>query len=203
MALPFTQEQYFGSITSYNHDVWPAQGVLYLIALVTLILAHRKRRSANILLAFLWVWAGCAYFVMHVGPMSQAGYVEAAVLMLQAFLVLGIKFSPRSGVLPSAGGVLVFFAMVAYPVLGILRSGSVMGVQHMGMHAPLTIFTLGLVMWTGGVVPSRSIVIPLMVALGGTIIGLYTGAYENLGLIVAAVLAIIWLSKDSNESQAR
>jgi hypothetical protein len=200
MALPFTQEEYFGSIARYNLDVWPAHAAIYLVALVTLALAYKKRRGANLLLAFLWVWAGSAYFMRQVGPMSPAGYVEGAVLMLQAFLVLGVQFAPRRGWLPSAGGALVFYSMVAYPALGVLRGHGFYEVQHLGMHAPTTIFTLGLLMWAGGVVPGRVLVIPLMTAIGGTIIGLYLGVYENLGLLVAGALAVLWLNKYRPES---
>jgi hypothetical protein len=203
MALPFSQEEYFGSISSYNLDVWPAHAVIYLVAFCILALAYKGRRSANLLLAFLWVWAGSAYFIRHVGPMSPAGYAEAAVLMIQAFLVLGIQFSPRKGWLPSAGGVLIFYAMVAYPMLGAFRGQGLQEVQYLGLHAPTTIFTLGLIMWAGNLVPGRVLVIPLMMALGSTIIGLYTGVYENLGLLVAGVLAVLWLNKYKPESPVK
>jgi hypothetical protein len=200
MAMPFTQEEYFGSLSRYNLDVWPAHIVLYLMAFLILALAYKKRRAANIALAFFWVWLGAAYFIRQVGPVSQAGYVEGAVCIIQAFLLLKVRFSPRTGWIPSAGGVLIFYAMVAYPVLGTLLGHGWPRVQLLGLHSPTNIFTLGLLMWAASAVPGYVLVIPLMMALGGTVIGVSFGAYESLGLLVAGVLAVAWaisLKKDS------
>jgi hypothetical protein len=200
MAMPFTKGEYFSSISSYNLDVWPAHVVLYLIALLTLALAYKKRRAANIALAFLWIWVGAAYFIRQVGPLSPAGYVEGAVCMVQAFLVLKVRFSPRTGWLPSAGGVLIFYAMVAYPTLGTVLGHGWPKVQHIGLHSPTTIYTLGLLMWAASSVPGYVLVIPLMVALGSAIIGVSFGAYESLGLLVAGGLAVAWAAALKKES---
>jgi hypothetical protein len=200
MAMPFTQEEYFGSLSRYNLDVWPAHVVLYLIAFLILALAYKKRRAANIALAFFWVWLGAAYFIRQVGPLSQAGYVEGAVCIIQAFLLLKVRFLPRTGWIPSAGGVLIFYAMVAYPVLGTLLGHGWPKVQLLGLHSPTNIFTLGLLMWAASAVPGYVLVIPLMMALGGTVIGVSFGAYESLGLLVAGALAVAWAISLKKES---
>jgi hypothetical protein len=200
MAMPFTQEEYFGSLSRYNLDVWPAQVVLYLIAFLILALAYKKRRAANVALAFFWVWLGAAYFIRQVGPFSTAGYVEGAVCIIQAFLLLKVRFSPRTGWIPSAGGVLIFYAMVAYPTLGTLLGHGWPRAELIGLHGPTTIYTLGLLMWAAGSVPCYVLVIPLIMAVGGAIIGVSFGAYESLGLLVAGALAAAWAYSLKKES---
>jgi hypothetical protein len=199
-VLPFTEQQYFGSLEGYGHDVGLyAQGLLYLIALLTLVFAYRERRAANVALAFLWVWAGSAYFMRYVAPMSPAGYAEGAVCFVQAFLCLKINFSPRLGKIPSTGGVIIFYAMVAYPTLGAFVGHGWPGIQQIGLHGPNAMFTIGLVLWAARSAPGYTLVIPLMIAVGGTIIGLILGSYEALGLLFAGAMAIAWMVEGKKE----
>lgn len=47
VALPFSREAFFGVFRAYNEAVWPAQWVLYGLALVCLVLVVRRPREAD------------------------------------------------------------------------------------------------------------------------------------------------------------
>ena len=53
MNLPFSQDQFFFVFRTYNEAVWPAQILLNLIAVLTIILSLRTFRHGNRLISFV------------------------------------------------------------------------------------------------------------------------------------------------------
>lgn len=75
-VLPFTREQFFDVFASYNEVVWPAQIVLFAIALATLGAARRQKdpRWIGWVLAGLWLWTGLVYHAFFFAPINRLAY---------------------------------------------------------------------------------------------------------------------------------
>ena len=59
MQLPFTVEQFFSVFRTYNTTLWPAQALLLVLALLTVIFIALRRSWSGVavsaILAVLWV----------------------------------------------------------------------------------------------------------------------------------------------------
>ena len=129
-GLPFTVEQFYGVFAQYNESVWPMQIALYAVAAAILLLALRARPADNRiisgLLALLLVWTAVAYFFVFFTRISVSGWIIGAVL-LAGGLAIGwagsiedrIQFGQRRDLYGALGGVLIFYALVAYPLIGL------------------------------------------------------------------------------------
>ena len=82
MKFPFTIEEFLDVFKQYNLDVWPAQMVFVLLALlcVYLILTNKsyKTRMVTSILAFYWLWMGLVYHLLF---------------FVSGFLFLDLKYS--------------------------------------------------------------------------------------------------------------
>ena len=60
MTLPFSPREFFELFGRYNQAVWPAQSVLYGIAvlIVARVIQQNPRRLTLVLVAVLWFWMG-------------------------------------------------------------------------------------------------------------------------------------------------
>ena len=91
MELPFTAERFFGVFAAYNTAVWPAQILLYALALLALVLPFSKvARDGWIacILGFLWLWMGIVYHWLHFTHINKAAYAFGALFVLQGLLLL-------------------------------------------------------------------------------------------------------------------
>jgi hypothetical protein len=78
MKIPFTTEQFMDVFRAYNQTVYPAQVVLFIIALLIASLAIvPKGQSDRIIsygLAFLWIWMGLVYHLLFFSRINPAAY---------------------------------------------------------------------------------------------------------------------------------
>lgn len=198
MRLPFTIDEFFDVFRRYNEAVWPAQWILVAIALVAIVAAASSRpriRAAPILvLALLWLWMGIVYHGLFFRAINPAATLFMILFVGQAGAFLWVVRSPLPdvrAVSPGAGAVLMIYALLAYPALGYFMGHRYPESPTFGLPCPTTIFTLGLLLWMRQAFPRALLIIPALWAIVGTSAALQLGMVEDLGLPVAALVAVV------------
>ncbi len=104
-----------------------------------------------------------------------------------------LAFAWRSDLRHGVGAFLVFYAIGLYPILGEFLGHEYPAAPSFGITpCPLTVYTLGLLLWATRL-PVWITVIPVLWAFIGTIAAWHLGMAEDLGLIAAAALAVgLW-----------
>ena len=202
-SVPFTAEQFFGVFAAYNEAVWPAQLVLIAAAVAVLALAWSRGagrdRWVSGFLALLWAWTGIAYHLVHFTEINPAARAFGALFVLQAALFLWwgvgrgkLEYGRTRGVRATAAWAILLYAIVVYPLLGSLAGHAYMASPTFGAPCPVVIYTFG-VLLLAGTVPLWLLVVPVLWALLGSTAVLAFGVYQDLGLILSAVLALTLL----------
>ena len=199
MHLPFTIEQFLDVFRRYNEAVWPVQWVLAAVGVIVILLALRGERRASrwvsVLLAMLWFWMAIAYHLTFFADLGRVGIVFGLAFGMQGALFswLAVRrqvtsYRPRSVAAMSIGAVLIVYALILYPMLGSLWGHRYPASPTFGVPCPTTIFTLGLIVWAGGWMPRRLLIVPLGWAVVGTSAAANLGMTEDFGLLGAAIL---------------
>jgi len=200
MQLPFTQAQFFDVFRQYNEAVWPAQLLLLALGLAAALLAsqssERAARTVSGILAALWVWMGAIYHLVFFRGINGAAVLFGALFIVQGglFAWFGfwrseLAFHARGATRGAVGAALILYALVLYPVLGLLAGHRYPATPTFGLPCPTTILTLGLLLWTRPPVPRSLVLIPTFWALVGTVGALRLGVPEDFGLLVAGAIA--------------
>jgi hypothetical protein len=205
MAIPFTSSQFFEVFKDYNLAIWPMQIIVYLAGMMAVVFALWRtpysRRAIWGILAFYWVWMGVAYHLLHFSAINRAAYIFGLLFLFQGLIFLWVgRAKPEvSFLLPSkaravVGGVFLLYAMVLYPVLGILEGHAYPSAPMFGVApCPTTIFTFGLLLWTDHKVPSFLLVIPFLWSLLGLSAAITLGVHADFGLPIAGLITVPWL----------
>jgi hypothetical protein len=204
VRIPFTQAQFFDVFAAYNAAVWPAQIVLYLAGLAVLVLAFRRSQWADHLitsiLAFYWIWMGALYHIVFFRRINPAALIFGVVFIVQGVLFIvatlrgRLRFGAPLGWRAIIGAVFIVYAMVIYPILGIVSGHSLLDGPLFGVApCPTTIFTIGILLWAIARVPWYTLVIPLLWSLVGFSAAVNLGVPQDYGLVVAGVLGTILL----------
>ncbi len=199
MRLPFTVDEFLSVFGLYNRSIWPTQVVVYVAAagLVGGVL-WRASRTASLalgtLLAFCWVLMGGGY---HLGFFRAVSGIAAPAGALFILTGLGFAWVTARGTLSFGwrrdawaviGLVLVLYAMVGYPLVGLVAGhpyprSPVFGVAP----CPTTIFTFGVLLLARTRVPGWLLVVPAAWSLFGASAAVLLGITEDLALPVAGV----------------
>ena len=207
MNLPFTAGQFFDVFRSYNESVWPAQLALNAIGLVTVVAAYRANArhsqrwavAAIVFLAALWLWTGIVYFKVFFASITPAGDIFGLLFIAEAGLLLLAAWQSRSAFEPTSrtnaavAAIVIAYALLLYPVLGFALGHQYPDSPTFGAPCPLVIFTFGLFCLLPSSIPRFAIAIPILWTLISSYAALGFGVYEDLGLIVAAITAIVVL----------
>lgn len=210
MAPPFSREQFFEVFTRYNDAVFPAQFVLYALALVALglVLARQRHagRAASAVLALLWAWMALVYHLVYFREVNAAAtlfgaaFLLAAVLFAWQGLVRGkLHFASALDARSAAGLLLVAYGLALYPALAWLLGHRYPAMPTFGLPCPTTIFTLGLLTLLRPPYPRSVFIVPLAWVLVGVQAVFLFGLYEDLGLLAAGA-AGAWLLFHSKTS---
>jgi hypothetical protein len=203
MTLPFSRAEFFSVFAGYNESVWPAQVVLYALAIVAVVLTLRRSANAgrvtHAVLAVLWLWMGLVYHAVFFADINPAALFFALFFVVQsvAFAVLAARpkaavFVPRRDLDGWAGGGLVALGLLIYPILSIAAGHQYPAQPTFGLPCPTTIFTLGILLWARGTVPRVVFVIPILWAAIGTVGAIQLGVIEDLSLTFSlAVIALV------------
>lgn len=196
MNLPFTVEQFLGVFADYNNAVWPAQVLLNLVAAATVVMAikrtSRTDRGVLLALSFLWVWTGLVYHLIFFAPINPAAYGFGVLFIIQGLLFLWAAFRGRTsfragwGLRQTVGSLLIAYALVVYPLLGMALGHLYPESPTFGAPCPTTIFTFGVLLWSTGL-PRYLLVIPAVWSVIGFTAALALGIREDIGLLVAGL----------------
>lgn len=129
--FPFTRQQFFEVFAAYNAANCPAAIAAYPLSLLALLIAWRGRPNAGrwvgAILALMWGWVGLVYQGLYFSQINPAARVfaggfliEALLFAVHALLGRGLEFGPRSRLRALAGAALIVYAMVGYPLIGLL-----------------------------------------------------------------------------------
>jgi hypothetical protein len=197
MSPPFSAEQFFGAFEAYNTAVWPAQIVLVLLALALTAVAFGRNHQGKlitIVLAALWVWMGVAYHWAFFSKINPAARVFGALFVVEGAILLWIgvrgdalAFRFRTDVAGTVGTLLIVYALLVYPVLGVLAGHRYPAQPTFGLPCPTTIFTVGLFLWARERVPWYALVIPALWSFVGMSAVRYFGMLEDMALPLAGV----------------
>jgi hypothetical protein len=200
MSLPFSAREFFEVFGRYNEAVWPAQLILLGIAVWVVIgmLRHEHARLILVLLAALWLWAGLVYHLTFFVSVNPAAVVFGVLFVAQALIFVSFAGTPlvrADRVSPGArvaGRALVAYAVLGYPLLGYMAGHHYPETPTFGAPCPVTIFTLGVLLWFEWNLPRWTLAIPLVWALIGTSAALQLSVPQDYGLAVAAFLSLFF-----------
>ena len=200
--MSFTAQEFFATITAYNLAVWPAQPILLALALTAVFLASRRPpgngEGVYLVLSALWLWSGVVYHIGFYRTINPAAWAFGALFVLQgtgfAWMALwrSGSFRARQDLGGFVGGALIVYALIVYPIVGSLVGHTYPGGPSFGAPCPTTIFTFGLLIWSEERLPHPLLFVPAGWALVGTAAAVRFGVVEDLGLPLAALLAL-WL----------
>lgn len=204
MNLPFTIEQFLNVFAEYNQAVWPFQIVLNLFALSAIILCFKKVKPGDKInsgiLAFLWLWIGMVYHIMHFTSINKAAYVFGIVFILQGivFIYAGImrdylSFNFSVSLYSVTGAIFILYALIVYPIVGHQLGHVYPQSPTFGLPCPTTIFTFGILLFTDKRIPKYVLIIPFLWSLIGFSAAVNLSVYEDFGLVVAGVLGILFI----------
>jgi hypothetical protein len=201
MGLPFTVEQFLDVFARYNQAIWPLHLVAYALGLTAVALAWRPSAAGHRLIAAIlaacWLWMGVVYHLLFFREINPAAIGFAALFVVEGLLFLWagvarprLVFAARADGYGLVGGLLVLYAMLIYPAIGAALGHGYPQSPSFGVApCPTTIFTFGLLLWTGARVPKRLLVIPVLWALLGVSAATALGIREDLGLLAAGLVA--------------
>ena len=143
------------------------------------------------------------------GQMGNKGHREnqgSGDLNLSGALVFGLQMDLAG----SLGLIMVLYALIIYPLLGHALGHVYPRSPTFGLPCPTTIFTFGLLLWTGyrGTgrkalpLPVWVYIIPFIWALIGLSAVFRLGIYEDLGLIISGMIAVAVLIRRARRQDA-
>ena len=168
--------QFLATFGRANAAVWPMQIIWYLAAVAMVGLAfQRAGRSSQLICALAAAysaWVAIAYFAWQM-PGMNLSWLWAAVFTLQAVLLLmagtvrsDLVIRPRKDVTSALGAVFIGYALIGYPVLGLLGGHPLHNLPVLGLSPCATVvFFSGLLLWARPPVPKYLLPLPLAWAL--------------------------------------
>ncbi len=202
MNTPFTLDQFFEIFKSYNEAIFPAQIFLYLTSLIVIFLIIKPSSISNKIisgfLAFLWLWMGIVYHLIFFTKINSAAYVFGPAFILQSVLFIAygvfktkLSFSFHSGIYGVTGFLLIFFALIIYPILGLFLGHVYPSSPTFGLPCPTTIFTFGVLLLSNKAFPVVILIIPLLWSMIGFTAAFNFGIWEDTGLLISGILSLI------------
>jgi hypothetical protein len=204
MNLPFTTEQFLEVFEKYNLSVFPAQIVLFILALTVTVLAFVKFRSAGVftsaVLAAFWIWMGTVYHILFFAAINKPAYFFGALFIFQGILFIyegilkkNLSFEFKFSFYSVTGLVFIVYALVIYPVLGYMSGHIYPKSPTFGLPCPTTIFTLGVLLLAVSRVRPYILAVPFIWSLIGATAAFKLGIIEDLGLLAAGVLTVVFI----------
>ena len=204
--------QFLAAFGRADTTAWPMQIVWYAaaVAMVGLALWPARRWSSPLICALAaayFAWIGIGYFAWLSPDIGLSG-VWAGVFTLQAVLlvVAGIARSdlvirPRRDLSSGLGAVFIAYALIGYPLVGVLGGHALRVVPLFGVSPCATVtFFFGLLLWAVPPAPKYLLLMPLAWALNAAPHNMAIGVVVDYGMLVAAVIAtglIIWRDRAS------
>jgi hypothetical protein len=202
--IPFTTDQFFGVFTAYNLSIDGATIALNAIAMALVWVSLRPTRWSSAVvwlgLAGLWLWTGVVFHLTHFTSVTPAAYLFGALFVAQSLLFAHaatrrIAFEPVRGAARSLGALLVVYALVMYPAIGVISGDRYPALPLFAAPCPLSIFTFGLLLWTRGRVPTYLFSIPVVWSVIASSAIFQFGVVQDVVMPIAALLTVIVLGR--------
>jgi hypothetical protein len=213
MNTPFTAEQFLEVFRNYNTSVFPMQFIFYSLAalIIFLVIKNKSPKIINSVLSFFWLWMGVVYHIVFFASINKAAYAFGFLFIVQSFLVLyfgviknNLSLSFSKDIFGVTGILLMFYALIVYPLLGYMLGHAYPYSPTFGLPCPTTIFTLGMFLLSSKKFPIPVIIIPFIWSVIGFMAALNFGIKEDTGLMIAGILTLIMLFfKNKNYSTLR
>lgn len=200
--LPFTRDQFLANLVAYNEAIWPAQPAAFAMGILAVILLFWRPAVADRLiagiLAAMWFWTGIAYHWLHFAEINRAALIFGALFVAQGAIlayvgVVGnhLRFGLGSGLAASVGMGFLAYAIILYPLLGILTGHAYPEMPVFGVTpCPVTIFTFGLFVLAGSTLTRWLLAIPFIWSLIGGSAAYLLGVPQDWVLLVSGVIAV-------------
>lgn len=211
MKTPFTTEEFFQVFQHYNDFLFPSQIVIILLGILSVILIHNKKESKNNFiagfLAALWLWVGIIYHISFFTSINTVAYGFGGLFILQGIFFLielvrnKLEFSFVKNTSSYIGYFFILFGLIIYPLISYFTANSLTETIALGLPCPTTIFTFGFLMLTAKKFSKYLLIIPTLWALIGTGAAINFGVYQDYLMLVAAIVANIYLLKRSKTKQ--
>ena len=197
--MDITLEQLLTAFVDYNQMLYPAQWAGILIALIAVLFALIKKTFSNALiigvaiffnlfiaLAF-WLPAGIQQGHSN-GILFMAIFIVQAGLLLCAALEDELHFHFEPKPLPIIGLVFVFYALIGYPLIGMLVGRTYPGLIFSPLAPfPMSIWFIGMLLMTDKPVPRFIMIIPFIWGLIG-VMWVAIGVTEDIGLVITNLI---------------
>ncbi len=201
MKTPFTLDQFLDIFRQYNETVFPAQILIALLALsiIYLLIKPTKYTDKGIsgIFAFFWLWMGIVYHLVFFTTINKAAFLFGAVFIIQGilFFLLGVyknklAFKFQHDIYGWTGMILIFFALLIYPLLGYAFGHIYPSSPTFGLPCPTTIFTFGILLMTTKKCPVGILIIPFLWSMIGFSAAFHFGITEDTGLLIASLIAL-------------
>ena len=200
--LPFTLDQFMSVFMAYNDAIWPMQIVAYVVGAGAVMLLFRPGPVASRLIAgavaLMWLWTGIAYHWLNFATINPGAYLFGAFCVLQGllFFYFGVmrdhlRFGYEGGVAAIVGSLLILYAGVLYPLIGVWTGHAYPALPMFGVTpCPVTIFTFGLLLLTTASVSRWLLVIPFLWSLVGGSAAFLLGIPQDWLLLVSGLIAV-------------
>jgi hypothetical protein len=201
--ITFTLVDFLDLMVKYNTTFWPMQLIAYGLGVIAVILVVWKtgwssRITAGVL-ALFWLWVGAVFNAFYFTRLMPLAIVFALLFVIQGILFAisalrqNLTFRFRPNVYGIVGGLMIFYAMVAYPAIEYLLGRGYPQLLPFGLvPCPTAIFTLGMLLWSEKKLPWTLWVIPVLYALSG-LVPVSIGIVEDIGLIASGLVAALML----------
>jgi len=203
--LPFTTEQFFEVFRNYNTSVFPAQIIIIILGIIAIGLLHSKNKLKNSFIGFflgiIWLWTGMVYHLLFFSEINKAAYGFAGLFILQGiFIVIAtvkskLEFEWSINWASYLGYFFVLFGLIIYPLLSYSLESSLEQTITFGLPCPTTIITFGLLMLSKRKMNKYLVIIPSIWAVIGTGAAINFGVYPDYVMILAALVADVYLLK--------
>ena len=189
----------------FNLAVWPLQIIAYVLGFVAVFFAVKQTRySMKIVLAilsFCWLWAGIVFCLMYWASSYPSAYGFGVLCIIQGSLFLMSLFKsnlsdcPRTNLHLIMGVLFIVYAMAGYPIIGYLVGHVYPKSVPFGLApCPTTVFTFGLFLLIRKKFPGYYLIVPFIVSIA-SLLAVYKGVYEDIGLFLAGVIGTYLLVK--------
>jgi Family of unknown function (DUF6064) len=204
MKTPFTTEKFFSVFENYNHSIFPVQIILFLFVVCAFLAIGTKIKQKDkivaAILAILWLWIGIVYHIGFFSGINKVAYGFGVLFILQGLfiswegvLLYNLKFEFKTSLQAYFGYFFILYGLLIYPVVGYFMEQNLSRTISIGLPCPTTILTFGFFLLCDKKFSKYLLIIPSLWAVIGISAALTLGVYQDFMMIIAAIIADVWL----------
>ena len=210
MKTLLVTEKFFSVFEKYNHAIFPVQIVLFLLSIFALIAIGSKIKQKDKfvagILGVLWLWIGIGYHIAFLSGTNKVAFGFGALFILQGLFLLwegvllyNLKFVYRMSIQAYLGYFFILYGLIIYPVIGYLIEPNLSRTVSVGLPSPTIILTFGFLLLCDKKFSKYLLIIPSLWAVIGISGIIKLGVYQDSIMLIAAIIADIWILKDKSQ----